>query len=307
MHYELLMTAVDAFRKGRNIAQALREHLGVKSNTPEIIELVYELQAGSYSHDALREPQLWDDFTSELATIVRPLVSPNDVVLDIGTGEMTTLVGLANKCFSRENFILSCDISLSRLLHGRRYANDHLSRSLIERSVPFVADFRHLPLLDNAVDMIISAHAIEPNEGREDIILRELVRVARRRLVLFEPCYRLAPIESQRRMEEHGYCRDIEGAIARAGGIIEALIPITKALNPLNQTFAFVVDLAKPPLPRLNVDDIWACPHSLTPIERRPDCYYAKAACLAYPVLFDIPILRRDASVVCTSEGIAEP
>ena len=256
--------------------------------------------------DKIREMYAHDDDVAKALLGLLPKDGLGEV-LDIGTGEMTTLVGLANKCFSRENFILSCDISLSRLLHGRRYANDHLSRSLIERSVPFVADFRHLPLLDNAVDMIISAHAIEPNEGREDIILRELVRVARRRLVLFEPCYRLAPIESQRRMEEHGYCRDIEGAIARAGGIIEALIPITKALNPLNQTFAFVVDLAKPPLPRLNVDDIWACPHSLTPIERRPDCYYAKAACLAYPVLFDIPILRRDASVVCTSEGIAEP
>ena len=44
-------------------------------------------------------------------------------------------------------------------------------------------------LKSNSVDIIYTNHSLEPNGGREEVILKELLRVTNKYLILFEPIY----------------------------------------------------------------------------------------------------------------------
>ena len=56
---------------------------------------------------------------------------------------------------------------------------------------------------------MLTIHPIEPNRGREEAILSELLRVARRALVMIEPSYETASAEARARMERLGYVRGL--------------------------------------------------------------------------------------------------
>ena len=73
----------------------------------------------------------------------------------------------------------------------------------------FVADMALLPLADSSVDVVFTSHALEPNHGREEQLLKELLRVARRHLLLFEPSWENADQAVRDRMVQHGYVRDL--------------------------------------------------------------------------------------------------
>ena len=46
-----ILTLQNAFKEGKNIAELLRRSENSIENTPEIIELSYDIQAGSYIRD----------------------------------------------------------------------------------------------------------------------------------------------------------------------------------------------------------------------------------------------------------------
>ena len=48
MKYLDLQEVKNIYNKGKNITQYLRKKLNQKNNTSEIIEIAYDLQAGSY-------------------------------------------------------------------------------------------------------------------------------------------------------------------------------------------------------------------------------------------------------------------
>jgi ubiquinone/menaquinone biosynthesis C-methylase UbiE len=82
------------------------------------------------------------------------------------------------------------DLSWSRLAHGRAFASDHQTFALpIDY---FVGDMASIPLADNSVDVAMTVHALKPNGGREHELVSELLRFARRKVVLFEPSFEQA-------------------------------------------------------------------------------------------------------------------
>jgi ubiquinone/menaquinone biosynthesis C-methylase UbiE len=80
----------------------------------------------------------------------------------------------------------------------------------------FVADMAKLPLVDRSVDGVFASHALEPNHGRESELLAELLRVARRKLLLFEPSWEYANQATRSRMKKHGYVRDFLRILLRS-------------------------------------------------------------------------------------------
>ena len=81
-------------------------------------------------------------------------------------------------------------------------------------------------------------------EGKN--ILKEIFRVARRKVILFEPSFEKNSIEGQKRMEKHGYVRNLTKHIEALGGVIEDIIKLDKtSKNSLNKTYAHII---KPPL-----------------------------------------------------------
>ena len=66
---------------------------------------------------------------------------------------------------------------------------------------PFVADIKSIPLASNSIDVITSCHALEPNGKSLNLLLKELFRVAKNKLILFEPSYELNSKEGKRRKD----------------------------------------------------------------------------------------------------------
>ena len=296
MRYPDILDAIAIYRRNGNVARTLRAKRSRKTNGVPIIEVAYDLQAGTYVEAALARPQLYRDLAAEAASLLAPLLRRNDLILDIGSGEFTILSGIANECLSTDQRVLGCELSLSRISIGREYMARALRFDLKDAIFPFVGEFGRLPLADKSIDIVISSHAIEPNRGSERAILRELVRVARRALLLIEPCYENASEEIRARMDAHSYARGIGAAIKAAGASLHDPMPMRNSGNPLNPSFAFMANLDEPTSPR--PDQYWSCPETGLPLEDRGSIFFSPGSLLAYPVIDSTPVLRRDAAIL---------
>ena len=115
MKYCDLRPAVAAYREGRNVMQTLRDMLGEKVNTPQIIEIAYDLQAGSYIAYVRANRKFWRAYTFELATVLRDHIAPGDRVLDVGCGPGRHVVTLAR----RGVLAVGADVAPAAVRHAR--------------------------------------------------------------------------------------------------------------------------------------------------------------------------------------------
>jgi uncharacterized protein YbaR (Trm112 family) len=298
MQYPDLRPAVEAFKEGRNVMATLRELHGAFQNNDNGIEIAYDLQAGTYTKFVEDNRDYWLAYSNQLAGLMSEFLRPGDTTLDVGTGELTTLVGVARTGLAAAKFY-GCDISFSRIHAGRNFADRMLDTNLRATVEGFVGNLFHLPYLDASIDVVWTSHALEPNGGKEVEAIRELLRVARRYLVLFEPSYENNSEQGRLRMEQLGYIRDVPGAIARAGGRLIDSRRMEVTSNPLNPTWAYV---CVPATERAGpVGSIWACPASGLPMERRADCFFSRASRLAYPIIDGIPVLRREQAILASA------
>lgn len=298
MLYCDLQSAKAIYERGDNVTSFLKECFGLDNNSPEIIEIAYDLQAGSYIDSVNRNREHWRKYTSEISDIISKHYSEGDTVLDVGTGEMTTLAGVAASCYSGLGDYFACDISWSRLQKGRQFLQAELGSSLSSKFQPIVADLFSLPFSDNSIDIVWTSHALEPNGGREKEAFGELLRVTRKKLIVFEPYYEKNSPEGKLRMERLGYVREIPKAVEDAGAKCDEIIPISNVSNPLNPTYAFVIS---PQAQKKNQTELWACPATRLPMEKLQDCYWSDRSLLAYPIIGGIPILRPEAAVLASS------
>jgi ubiquinone/menaquinone biosynthesis C-methylase UbiE len=302
MKYTGISDAVETFRRGENVTKYLRNRSNSVTNDVPIIEIAYDLQAGTYTRAVADNPELYRDYAVECAGLIRPHLEPGDVILDVGSGEFTTLVGVANACFEPSHMIYGCELSLSRIAYGRRFISSELAPALRPRMRPFVGEMSKLPLRDKSIDVLISSHALEPNRGREHDILRELMRVARRCMVLVEPYYEGVSEKIRRRMDEHAYVRNLPSAIVAAGGEIRDIVPLVVRTSPENPSHAFVIVVSQAsaqPAPR--PEPVWACPETGCPMEERDGFFFSPGALLAYPIIDGVPILRSEAAILFTN------
>jgi hypothetical protein len=280
------------YREGYNITDLLKAAQGENLNSSEIIEIAYDLQAGSYIELYHQNPILTAEYTSIVVDILRPWVSPSSSVLDVGTGEMTTFGPVMSQLTYAAGF--ACDLSLSRLLAGRNWLQHHFP-SVFQSLHLCVADLVALPFADASMDIIWSSHALEPNHGREKLLISELLRVAAKKLILFEPHYESASPEAQQRMERLGYVRNLEATIAECGGELVDLVKLPLAANPLNQTHCFIVHPLDHPAsnPPANRIPEFVCPGGMDPLDVHADgCILSSSGLLAYPLVCGIPLLR---------------
>lgn len=285
--------AKEVYESGGNVTDYLKQARGQSRNDAEIIEIAYDLQAGSYSSAALKNADRLQSYADQVAAILSPYLRDGDVFLDIGTGECTTLAHLERRLPSSLGRMLACDISWSRLCYGRAFL-DHAGCRPVDL---FAADLLHLPLQAKSVDIVWSSHALEPNGGNELAAIEEILRVCRSYAVLFEPSYEKNSPDGRARMDRLGYVKDLPGAIAAAGGDLLACIPIREPQNPLNPTHAYVI---RPPASDSANTTVWACPVANDRLSEIAGFLYSRESGLAYPVLKGVPILRKSAGVLAT-------
>lgn len=279
-----------AYERGENIAQLLsKQHPGMPRQ--EVIELAYDVQSGSYSKIALSDPERLNKYALELSDLCKGHLADQDVILDCGAGELTTLSALSHHLPSSSR-LLACDISLSRLRAGRRFAERFMRSDLAGHLGLFVADMARMPIADQSVDVVLTMHALEPNHGRELALLTELLRIARRQLILFEPSWENAGAEGRARMNQHGYVRDLPQHIEQAGGHLLAVKPLPHPLNPMNPTYCYVVEIMERKGQPLCTEHVYQCPLSGFPLQRQDGYWWSEQGGWAYPEMDGISCLR---------------
>lgn len=280
------------YEQGNNVSALLRKEKGLQNNTDEIIEIAYDLQAGSYVA-AMDSPEVVEykkNYTSEMARIILSLAGLNSsslepmTMLEAGVGEATTLSGVLQQ-LTVDVSGYGFDLSWSRVAYAKKWLNTQ-GVSNVDLCTGNLFD---IPFADNSIDLVYTSHSIEPNGGNEEAILRELFRVSRKYLILLEPGYELADDASRRRMDAHGYCKNLKGISESLGYHVlrHNLFPVT--LNPLNPTAITIIKKDCDAMPPSN---ILACPKYKTSLEEIGGMLFSPEALVAYPIVGGIPCLR---------------
>lgn len=280
------------FRQGRNITSLLRELEGLACNSEAMIEVAYDLQSGRYIRGMLNEnhgPRRVAHARA-LAQEIKECTLPESI-LEAGVGEASTLAVVLTALGLEPSAAYGFDLSWSRVAMARSW--------LDSQSLPGVTlctgSLLEIPFTDESVDLVYTAHAIEPNGGREESILRELYRVARRWLVLVEPCYELAEEPARERMKSHGYCRELAQTCRRLGYEVVKHERFEPVINPLNPAAVTVIRKPEPPAAPGHV---LACPRYKTPLRELGGMFFSPEALAVYPVLCGIPCLRSESAIL---------
>jgi ubiquinone/menaquinone biosynthesis C-methylase UbiE len=298
-HFDII-AAKKAYVEDRNIPELLRKQKNLDQNTPEIIELAYDLQAGSYIENVEKNPQQSALYTAELAEILNHHISPNCSLLDIGAGELTTISLVLAKLAQKPSNVFAFDLSWSRIYKGINFAQKNLKHDFHRLNL-FVGDISEIPLLDKSVNITTSSHSLEPNGGKLKELLVELFRVTSDKLVLFEPCYEINSKEGKARMDNLGYIKNMDDVVEELGGKIIEKLAIKNISNSLNPTVCFVIK--PPPIniqpPRMQ-NIIFSVPGTNISLQKVDDFYFSTHIGLSYPILKKIPILKSSCAILST-------
>jgi hypothetical protein len=161
----------------------------------------------------------------------------------------------------------------------------------------FTAELDHIPVASASVDLVLTVHAVEPNHGREDAILRELVRVTGRYLLMIEPSYELASAEARERMNALGYVRGLPDALRRIGYEPIQVEAWDHNSNPLNPAALILVDKRN----HLAGSAFrFASPISGGEMLDYGDCLYCPDDGHAFPKIMDIPCLTTSNAILAS-------
>lgn len=287
----------EMFRRDVNLMQALRERQGEADNSAATILYSYDVQAGTYTEKA-RRPEMAEDLARRgavLADVIRSLRPAS--LLDAGTGEGTMLAPMlaAMKEGDVPAEVWAFDLSLSRLL----YARENLRVQGFEGARLFTGELAAIPLGTSSIDVVGTFHAIEPNRGREESILDELLRVARRYLVLVEPSYELGSEATREQIRNHAYAEGLP-EILRARGVRvlrHERWPLNA--NPRNEAALLVAEKSGAAAEPAGEAEFQS-PISGGPLVDRGSYYWSPRDGFAFPVIEGIPCLLRENGVLAS-------
>jgi hypothetical protein len=303
LKYFDLLEAKKAYAEGKNVTELLRNQKNAAANTSEIIEAAYDLQAGAYIAAAQNNPNLIR-YCNEIAAILDRHVIQTGSLLDIGTGELTTLSHMIAALNVKPKSIYAFDISWSRVHKGIAYAEKNMG-SDYHKLTSFVGDINEIPLLDKSVNVTTSSHALEPNGGRLKQLMAELFRVTIDKLVLFEPCYEINTDAGKERMDWLGYIKNLDGVIAELGGKIIERITIRNIVNPLNPTACFVIlpppSVSQKPVKDASPEGIFSVPGAHYPLKKVDDFFFSQETGLCFPVLKNVPVLKTQTAILASA------
>lgn len=289
------------YENGVNIIDYLKELGGFKVNTPEIISVSYDLQAGSYIDITLKNEKRAIDFAKWVAGIYEKY-SPNSCTfLDAGAGELSTLkfvleetkkIGLDIKD------VYAFDISWSRVFCGKNWLNS-IGFNPVNLNL-FCCDINKIPLPDSSVDLVSTFHALEPNGGNEHALLLELKRVSKGNIIIFEPSYENNSPEGQTRMDKLGYIKGIPHVVESIGGKLVDVVMCPHSANKLNPTAAYIISFEKQTIANKDNRFQYSVPGTNLVLEDQGDSFYSDDLGVSYPIISGIPILLENKAILTT-------
>ena len=292
-----------AYAKGDNAMAYARDSMNVVENNIVSTLISYDLQAGSYVARVEANPQASQAWCSQAAeSISQALFATQELrisdatsILELGTGECTTLAGVLDILGDRVSAAYGLDLSWSRIQFGRQF----LKSKKLDASL-FVGDLFQIPMNDRSVDVVFTSHSLEPNRGRELDAIKECLRVARRAVVLIEPIFELASSPAQARMTEHGYVRGLKDAASSISAAILDYRLLPYSSNPLNPSGVIILGGVSG---THSSDQVWRCPLTGAPLMDLGDVFYSSEVGIGYPVVRQVPMLRPEHGIVLTHLG----
>lgn len=286
-------------KKDINIIEYLKEQDGHDQTSRQDIMISYDFQAGSYVNAYKKTPDRLRTFVRRLASCIEELPGEKQSIFEPGIGEATTFVALMAQISIPFVFSGGADVSWSRIKTAQQFVEEMRLASGMPSNL-VLGDMFELPLEDNAVDIVYTVHAVEPNGGREKEILTELYRITNEYLILLEPAYELANTEARQRMERHGYIQNLYRSAKELGYDILIWELYGMAMNPLNPTGFLVIKKRQRRSQAEGYVSGFSCPITKTRLEKIGNAFFSKESLLAYPIVNEVPCLMKEYAVVAT-------
>lgn len=300
MKSSYLDKARKVYAENNNVTEFLKNELQKDYNTDEIIEIAYDLQAGNYIKNTNQNRANKDLYACELADILKPHLEHQSSLLDVGTGELTTLSLILNQINNMLLNVFAFDISWSRLYKGLSFFEQNCNNKNIKLQT-FVADIKCIPLPSKSIDIVTSNHALEPNRNNLENLLKEIFRVAKNKCIFFEPSYELNCDEGKRRMDKLGYIKNIEGTVSNIGGKVIDIKLLKNIENILNPTACFIIEPPKTLSTSEQKEIKFTVPGTDINLVKEECFYKSSDTGLVFPILKNIPILKNKYGVLATA------
>lgn len=290
----LLGRIKELYDQGVNIIQYLKNLDERKDNTTADILISYDIQAGIYTRRNELNSPTRNAYCAEIAETLEQL--GGDSLLEVGVGEASTLGTLLGQLKHPYEAVYGFDLSWSRIL----YAQKHLdSLSLSHPNITLLTgDLFHPPFQSDSIDIVYTAHSLEPNGGKEKESIQALYRICKKYLVLIEPGYELADEEARARMLKHGFVTNLRRHVEELGYEIVEHKQLKATFNPLNPSGMIVIK--KDSSSTHSGSSPLACPVTAAPLEYIGEDYFAPDSLLAYPTIKGIPCLLPENAIIAT-------
>lgn len=297
MDYLNFKKAKAVYKEGGNVTDFLKKALNESENTSSIIEVAYDLQSGSYKAHAEKNLNSLSIYAAEISSYLKPILNEDNNILDVGSGEITTLSMVLKEIENLKLSVYALDLSWSRLFIGQSFYDDYANFKKHDL-YKICGDISALPFKSSSIDVVTSNHALEPNGNDLNKLLKELFRVSKKYCVLFEPSYEMNSQEGRERMDKLGYIKGIEKEVKALGGKVLDVRLLKNIDNPLNPTACYVIEVPDKELSSIVLKEILSAPGTDFLLERGDGFYSSSDTGLLFPIIKDIPILKFNSSIL---------
>lgn len=279
-----------AYKKKINIQKFLNKKRIISQKA---IELSYDLQSGSYIKKLTKykkiDKKVFDIFNKTLTNNFKNINS----ILDFGSGELTRFMYVINflKKKKKVNYF-ACDLSLNRLFLGKNFFNKKILKNKINLNI-FTIDNLRIPLPDNSIDVVITCHAIEPNQKNMKNIIKELYRVSRMGLCLMEPHYEIGNVQQKKRMDYYKYVKGIPKFLKKEKYDYK-IVKKNFHINPNNPSSIFIL---KKRYSKSRSKPNFVDPITKKNLKKLKNFYYSEDTSRLYPVFDGVTIFSNNSGI----------